>query len=190
MQFTRLSIPDVILCKPQIYEDDRGYFYESFRQDKLEKFLGYRIPFCQNNESKSNFGILRGLHYQSPPFAQSKLVRVTKGSVLDVAVDIRKGSPSFGEHVAVELSSENKYQLLVPRGFAHGFIVLSQNAVFSYMVDNYYSAQSDRGIAFDDRNLNIDWKIEPDQIELSEKDRNQPSFEEAFHFDINEKFYE
>ena len=156
MQFTRLSIPDVILCEPQVFGDERGYFSETFRQDTLEEFLGYNIPFCQDNESKSSFGVLRGLHYQLPPFAQTKLVRVIQGVVLDVAVDIRKGSPTFGQHIAVELTAENKKQLLVPRGFAHGFVVLSEEAVFAYKVDNYYSPESDRGIAFNDEFLNID----------------------------------
>jgi len=130
MKFTRLDIPDVIFCEPQVFGDERGYFIEAFRKDKLDKFLGYKINFCQDNESKSSFGVLRGLHYQLAPHAQSKLVRVISGAVLDVAVDIRKGSPYFGKHVAVELSEENKKQLFVPRGFAHGFVVLSEEAVF------------------------------------------------------------
>jgi dTDP-4-dehydrorhamnose 3,5-epimerase len=123
MNFKRLAIPDVILCEPKVFGDDRGYFAETFRKDKLEAFLGHQIPFCQDNESKSSFGVLRGLHYQLTPHAQTKLVRVIQGSVLDVAVDIRKGSPTFGQHVAAELTAENKKQLLVPRGFAHGFVV-------------------------------------------------------------------
>jgi len=156
MNFTRLTIPDVILCEPEVFGDDRGYFIESFRQDKLDAFLGYSINFCQDNESKSSYGVLRGLHYQLAPYAQTKLVRVIQGSVLDVAVDIRKGSPTFGQHVVVVLTAKNKKQLLVPRGFAHGFIVLSTEAIFAYKVDNYYSPECDRGIAFDDATLAID----------------------------------
>lgn len=189
MQFTRLSIPDVILCEPQVFGDERGYFSETFRQDTLEEFLGYNIPFCQDNESKSSFGVLRGLHYQLPPFAQTKLVRVIQGVVLDVAVDIRKGSPTFGQHIAVELTAENKKQLLVPRGFAHGFVVLSEEAVFAYKVDNYYSPESDRGIAFNDEFLNIDWKITVDEMKLSEKDNRQSLFKDAEYFDYKMDFY-
>ena len=189
MQFTRLSIPDVILCEPQVFGDDRGYFSETFREDKLEAFLGFKIGFCQDNESKSSFGVLRGLHYQLAPHAQTKLVRVIQGTVLDVAVDIREGSPTFGQHVAVELTAENKNQLLVPRGFAHGFVVLSEEAIFAYKVDNYYSPACDRGIAFDDGFLNIDWKIARDAMKLSEKDTKQPVFEEATYFNLKEKLY-
>jgi len=189
MQFTRLSIPDVILCEPQVFGDDRGYFSETFRQDKLNNFLGFKIDFCQDNESKSSFGVLRGLHYQLPPFAQTKLVRVIKGSVLDVAVDIRKGSPTFGQHVAVKLTEENKNQLLVPRGFAHGFVVLSEEAVFAYKVDNYYSPECDRGIAFDDKNLGIDWEVKLSDLQLSLKDTKQPLFEKAEHFKYEMDLY-
>jgi dTDP-4-dehydrorhamnose 3,5-epimerase len=179
MNFIRTKIEDVIICEPTVHGDDRGYFVETFRQDKLEDFLGYKINFCQDNESKSSYGVLRGLHYQLPPHAQTKLVRVIKGKVLDVAVDIREGSPTFGKHVAVELSEENKKQLLVPRGFAHGFVVLSEEAIFAYKVDNYYSPQCDRGIAFDDKDLNIDWKIEHNKLQLSAKDTTQPLFKET-----------
>ena len=189
MQFTRLSIPDVILCVPQVFGDDRGYFSETFRQDKLEEFLGYKIPFCQDNESKSSFGVLRGLHYQLAPHAQTKLVRVIQGAVLDVAVDIRKGSPTFGQHVAVELTAKNKNQLLVTRGFAHGFVVLSEEAVFAYKVDNYYSPECDRGLAFNDAFLNIDWKIPASKMKLSEKDTKQPIFEKTTYFNFKEKLY-
>jgi dTDP-4-dehydrorhamnose 3,5-epimerase len=190
MEFIRTEIPDVIIIEPQIFGDERGYFSETFRADKLEKFLGFKLDFCQDNESKSTFGVLRGLHYQLPPFSQTKLVRVIKGTVLDVAVDIRKGSPTFGEHVAVELTAENKKQLLVPRGFAHGFVVLSEEAVFAYKVDNYYDKQSDRGLAFDDVKLNINWKLEISEINLSRKDKNQPSLEYADIFSINDNLYE
>ena len=189
MKFTRTEIPDVIICDPNVFGDDRGYFVETFRQDKLEDFIGYKIDFCQDNESKSTYGVLRGLHYQMTPHAQTKLVRVIKGRVLDVAVDIREGSPTFGSHVAVELTEENKKQLLVPRGFAHGFVVLSETAIFAYKVDNYYSPECDRGIAFDDKNLNIDWKLPLEEMKLSDKDKNQPSFKQATYFNIKEKLY-
>ena len=179
MNFTRLTIPDVILCEPEVFGDDRGYFIESFRQDKLDAFLGYSINFCQDNESKSSYGVLRGLHYQLAPHTQTKLVRVIQGSVLDVAVDVREGSPTFGKHVAVELTAENKKQLLIPRGFAHGFIVLSKEAIFAYKVDNYYSPECDRGIAFDDATLAIDWQLKTSDLQLSIKDLKQPLFKDA-----------
>jgi len=179
MRFTRTAIEDVIIVEPTVYGDERGYFVETFRADKLEAFVGYKIGFCQDNESKSKRGVLRGLHYQLPPFAQTKLVRVIQGKVLDVAVDIRKGSPTFGKHVSVELSGENKKQLLVPRGFAHGFVVLEDDTVFSYKVDNYYSPENDRGIAFDDATLGIDWQLPPEELLLSQKDRAQPKLSET-----------
>ena len=190
MKFTRLDIPDVMLCEPQVFGDDRGYFAETFRQDKLDAFLGFNINFCQDNESKSSFGVLRGLHYQLAPHAQTKLVRVIQGSVLDVAVDIREGSPTFGQHLVVELTAENKKQLLVPRGFAHGFVVLSEEAIFSYKVDNYYHPESDRGIAFNDKSLGIDWKLNSNELKLSEKDIKQPLFKNADYFDHSIKLYE
>jgi len=174
VNFIRTEIEDVIIIEPQVHGDDRGYFVETFRQDKLEEFLGFKINFCQDNESKSSRGVLRGLHYQLHPAAQTKLVRVIQGSVLDVAVDIRKGSPTFGKHVCVELTSENKRQLLVPRGFAHGFVVLEDDTVFAYKVDNYYSPENDRGISFDDEALGIDWKISHTELNLSAKDKTQP----------------
>ncbi len=179
MQFIRTNIPDVIIIEPQVHGDDRGYFVETFRQDKLEEFLGYKIDFCQDNESKSSKGVLRGLHYQLAPSAQTKLVRVIQGSVLDVAVDIREGSPTFGQHVSVELTSENKKQLLVPRGFAHGFIVLEDDTVFAYKVDNYYSPENDRGIAFDDIELDINWILNANELNLSAKDKEQPLLKNA-----------
>jgi dTDP-4-dehydrorhamnose 3,5-epimerase len=190
MKFTRLEIPDVILCEPQVFGDDRGYFAETFRQDKLDAFLGFKINFCQDNESKSSIGVLRGLHYQLAPHAQTKLVRVISGTVLDVALDIRKGSPTFGQHVAVELSAENKKQLLVPRGFAHGFVVLSKEATFAYKVDNYYAPDCDRGIAFDDNSLGIDWKINLDVLQLSPKDLKQPLFKDADYFNHSITLYD
>jgi dTDP-4-dehydrorhamnose 3,5-epimerase len=189
MTFTRTEIPDIILINPKVHGDARGYFVETFRADKLEAFLGFSIPFCQDNESKSSYGVLRGLHYQLPPHAQTKLVRVIEGEVLDVAVDIREGSPTFGQHVAVRLSGENKCQLLIPRGFAHGFVVLSEQCTFAYKVDNYYSPECDRGMAFDDPVLNIDWIVEKAQLQLSAKDTVQPSFANADYFDFNENLY-
>lgn len=189
MTFTRTAIPDVILIDPVIHGDERGYFVETFRADKLEAFLGFQVPFCQDNESKSTYGVLRGLHYQLPPHAQSKLVRIIEGEVLDVAVDIRKGSPTFGQHIAVRLSGENKRQMFIPRGFAHGFIVLSETCTFAYKVDNYYSPQCDRGIAFDDPALTINWIAEISKLQLSAKDTKQPFFKEADYFDFSENLY-
>ena len=190
MKFVRTKIPDVVIIEPTVHGDERGYFVEIYRADKLEDFLGYQINFCQDNESKSAKGVLRGLHYQLHPAAQTKLVRVIQGRVLDVAVDIRKGSPTFGRHVAVELSSENKRQLLVPRGLAHGFVVLEDDTLFAYKVDNYYSPENDRGIAFDDPQLNIDWQLPKSMLTLSEKDRCQPTLEEASElFEYGMKYY-
>ena len=179
MNFIRTDIPDVVIVEPKVHGDERGYFVETFRADKLEEFLGYKINFCQDNESKSSRGVLRGLHYQLAPAAQTKLVRVISGRVLDVAVDIRKGSPTFGKHVSVELTSENKRQLLVPRGFAHGFVVLEDDTVFAYKVDNYYSPENDRGILFSDDSLGIDWKVTLSELNLSAKDRVQPKLSET-----------
>jgi dTDP-4-dehydrorhamnose 3,5-epimerase len=188
MQFIRTEIEDVIIVEPQVHGDDRGYFVETFRADKLEEFLGYKLNFGQDNESKSIKGVLRGLHYQLPPHAQTKLVRVIQGRVLDIAVDIRKNSPTFGQHVSVELSADNKKQLLVPRGFAHGFVVLEDDTIFVYKVDNYYSPECDRGIAFDDENLNINWILEKEELKLSPKDTTQPKLNETndlFEFGVN-----
>jgi len=190
MKFIRTEIPDVVIIEPVVHGDDRGYFVETFRQDKLEEFLGFKVNFCQDNESKSSRGVLRGLHYQLSPAAQTKLVRVIKGSVLDVAVDIRKGSPTFGLYVAVELTSTNKRQLFVPRGFAHGFVVLEDDTTFAYKVDNYYSPQNDRGIAFDDVELNIDWQLDTKELNLSAKDTKQPLFKDAEYFDYGINLYE
>lgn len=188
MKFVRTEIPDVVIVEPKVHGDHRGYFVETYRKDKLEAFLGFKINFCQDNESKSSKGVLRGLHYQLHPAAQTKLVRVIRGRVLDVAVDIRKGSPTFGKHVAVELSGDNKRQLLVPRGFAHGFVVLEDETVFAYKVDNYYSPENDRGIAFDDESLGIDWKLSKEQLLLSEKDTRQPALsqtDDLFDYTVN-----
>lgn len=189
MTFTRTAIADVVLIEPRVLGDARGYFVETFRADKLEEFLGFAISFCQDNESSSSYGVLRGLHYQLPPYGQTKLVRVIEGSVLDVAVDIRKGSPTFGHHVAIELSGENKRQMLIPRGFAHGFVVLSETCTFAYKVDNYYSTECDRGIAFNDPALNIDWIVPNETLQLSAKDTMQPLFSNADHFDFSESLY-
>ena len=188
MNFTRTAIPDVVIVEPTVHGDERGYFVETFRADKLEEFLGYKINFCQDNESKSSRGVLRGLHYQLSPAAQTKLVRVIQGKVLDVAVDIRKGSPTFGKHVAVELTAENKRQLLVPRGFAHGFVVLEDDTIFAYKVDNYYSPENDRGILFSDEALNIDWQVSHDELNLSAKDKVQPKLADTndiFEYGVN-----
>ena len=192
MKFTRTHIQDVIIVEPKVHGDDRGYFVESFRQDKLDEFLGFKIDFIQDNESKSGKAVLRGLHYQLAPAAQTKLVRVIQGSVLDVAVDIRKGSSTFGQYVAVELTGQNKKQLLVPRGFAHGFVVLEENTVFAYKVDNYYSPENDRGIAFNDPDLNIEWRISTDNLNLSEKDKVQPLLHQVADenvFDAKTNYY-
>jgi len=189
MKFTRTKIDDVIIIDPQVHGDERGYFIETFRQDKLEEFLGFKVNFCQDNESKSSRGVIRGLHYQLAPAAQTKLVRVIKGRVLDVAVDIREGSPTFGQHVAVELSEENKRQLFVPRGFAHGFVVLEDDTVFAYKVDNYYSPENDRGILFNDPQIGIDWKIEISALKLSDKDTKQPLLNDADLFTYGENLY-
>ena len=189
MNFIRTAIPDVIIIELVVHGDERGYFVETFRQDKLEAFLGYTVNFYQDNESKSGRGVLRGLHYQLHPAAQAKLVRVIQGRVLDVAVDIREGSPTFGKYVAVELTGENKRQMFIPWGFAHGFVVLEDNTVFAYKVDNYYSPENDRGISFDDPAIGIDWKIDTASLKLSEKDTRQPSLKEADLFDYKIDYY-
>ena len=190
MKFTRTSIPDIFLIEPKVFGDDRGYFVETFKSELFEQETGIKTTFVQDNESRSSYGVLRGLHYQLPPYAQSKLVRVIEGKVLDVAVDIRKGSPTFGQQLSIELSAENKHQLFVPRGFAHGFVVLSETAIFSYKVDNYYSPQCDRGIRFNDPQLNIDWIIDAQKLQLSEKDKSQPLFKEVTDlFDYQDDLY-
>jgi dTDP-4-dehydrorhamnose 3,5-epimerase len=191
MKFIKQSVPEVVVIEPVIHGDDRGYFVETFRQDLFEQAMGYKVNFVQDNESKSVKGVLRGLHFQLPPFAQSKLVRVIEGQVLDIAVDIRVGSPTYGQHVAVELSGDDKRQVFVPRGFAHGFIVLSDTATFAYKVDNFYSPECDRGLAFDDEKLNINWLLPKESLQLSDKDKNQASlatFENSFQYDVD--YYE
>ena len=176
MNFIRQSIPEVFLIEPIIHKDYRGYFVETFRQVLFDEAIGYKVDFVQDNESKSiSRGVLRGLHFQSSPHAQGKLVRVISGSVLDVAVDIRRNSETFGHHVAIELSDENKKQLFIPRGFAHGFVVLSESATLSYKVDAYYSAKHNEGIAYNDPEINIDWGFSENKIILSEADKNYPT---------------
>ena len=174
MNFIPQSISDVVLIEPNIHGDARGYFIETFRQDLLEKVIGYKVNFVQDNESKSTKGVLRGLHYQLDPFTQAKLVRVIEGSVIDVAVDIRKSSPTFGKHVSKELSAQNKHQLFIPRGFAHGFMALTDTATFLYKVDNYYSKAHERGISFNDKQLDINWGLPNEILKISDKDKQLP----------------
>lgn len=194
MEFIKMKIPDVILIRPKIIEDTRGYFYETFLQQKLDKIVGHKIKFCQENETKSKKGVLRGLHFQLPPFAQTKLVRVIKGEVLDICVDIRLGSPTFGQYFKENLNDKNKHQLFIPRGFAHGFVVLSDYAILSYKVDNYYSPKYETGLAFDDPSLSIDWSIPKDELKMSEKDLKQPFLnmlnKECLQFKYNKNLYD
>ena len=189
MEVIKTDIEGVVIIEPRIFRDDRGYFYESFSQREFEEKV-CKTTFVQDNQSKSSYGVLRGLHFQKPPYCQSKLVRCIKGAVLDVAVDLRKGSPTFGKHVAVELTEENHRQLFVPRGFAHGFAVLSEEAVFQYKCDNFYNKESEGAIAWDDPELAIDWRIPADKALLSEKDKLNKGIKEAdFLFDYNEELY-
>jgi len=182
MKFIKTEIPGVYIIEPSVFGDSRGYFLESFNLNKFEENI-CKIKFVQDNESRSSRGVLRGLHFQKPPFNQAKLVRCIEGRVMDVAVDIRKGSPTYGKHVAVELSGENKRQLFVPRGFAHGFSVLSETAVFAYKVDNDYAPEYDCGIIWNDKDLNINWGLEEHEVKLSDKDKN------LIHFsDLNSPF--
>lgn len=189
MNIIETSIEGVVIIEPKVFGDHRGYFFESFSQkDFCEKVR--QVSFVQDNESKSCYGVVRGLHFQKPPHAQSKLVRVVKGAVLDVAVDIRKGSPTFGQHVAVELSEENHRQLFIPRGFAHGFAVLTDDVVFQYKCDNFYAPQSEGAIAWDDPDLGIDWRIPADKVVLSAKDMAHPRLKDAqWLFDYNDNLY-
>lgn len=177
MEVVETNIEGVIIIEPRIFKDDRGYFFESFSQREFEEKV-CKTTFVQDNESKSGYGVLRGLHFQKPPFAQSKLVRVIKGAVLDVAVDIRKGSPTFGQYVSVELTGENHRQFFIPRGFAHGFSVLSEEVIFQYKCDNFYSPQSEGAIAWNDPDLNIDWRIPVEEVILSEKDSKHPKLKD------------
>ena len=173
MNIIETALPGVLILEPKVFGDARGYFFESWKRSDFEA-AGITNDWVQDNESKSRFGVLRGLHYQAAPYTQAKIVRVIAGTVLDVVVDIRKGSPTYGRHTAVELSGENKRQLYIPRGFAHGFAVLSDEAVFVYKCDNIYMPSSERGIMFDDPALGIDWRIPPEKALLSEKDKKHP----------------
>ena len=177
MKFTKTSIEGLVIIEPRVFGDERGYFLESYNEKEFEQAI-CKVSFVQDNESKSSKGVLRGLHFQKPPFNQAKLVRCIEGRVLDVAVDIRKGSPTYGKHVAIELSGENKKQVFVPKGFAHGFSVLSKTAIFAYKVDNRYAPESDSGIRYDDTELGIDWGLPQEEIQLSEKDKDLPSFKD------------
>ena len=189
MKVIETEIEGVVIIEPKVFADDRGYFFESFSQKEFEEKV-CKTTFVQDNESKSTYGVLRGLHFQKMPYAQSKLVRVVKGRVLDIAVDIRKGSPTFGKHIAAELSEENRLQFFVPRGFAHGFVVLSDDAIFQYKCDNYYAPQSEGGIMWNDPALNIDWKIPLEDIILSGKDKKNPLLSDSdYLFDFTEDLY-
>ena len=190
MNVIETEIEGVVIIEPRIFEDGRGYFFESFSEKDFNSQVR-TVRFVQDNESRSSYGVVRGLHFQKPPFAQSKLVRVIKGSVLDVAVDIRKGSPTFGRHVAVELTGENHRQFFIPRGFAHGFSVLTDEVVFQYKCDNFYSPQSEGAIAWDDPSLGIDWRVPADKVILSEKDKHHPLLKDAdYLFDYYTDLYE
>lgn len=194
MEVIKTAIKDVLIIQPRVFNDPRGYFFESFSQrefdEKVVPILGHSINFVQDNESMSSYGVMRGLHFQRPPFTQSKLVRCVKGAVLDVAVDIRKGSPTYGQHVAVELTEENHLQFFVPRGFAHGFAVLSETAVFQYKCDEFYHPEVDGGISILDTSLGIDWKIPTEKALLSEKDTKHALLKDFDSpFDINVSLY-
>lgn len=189
MEIIKTALDGVYILEPHIFKDDRGYFFESFSQREFEEKIR-KINFVQDNESKSSYGVMRGLHFQRPPYAQSKLVRCVKGAVLDVAVDIRKGSPTYGQHVAVELTADNHRQFFIPRGFAHGFAVLSDEAIFQYKCDNFYAPQADGGISILDASLNIDWLIPTEKAILSEKDTKHPLLQDFDSpFDINISLY-
>jgi len=172
------NLKDCFLITPRVFEDERGYFFECFNQEKFSKAVGEKFQFVQDNESQSNYGVLRGLHFQVPPYAQAKLVRVVRGEVLDVAVDLRKASPTYGQYTSAVLNEDNKHQLLIPRGFAHGFAVLSGTAIFVYKIDNLYSPDHERGIRWNDKDLAIDWKLKSSDIILSEKDKIQVGFKD------------
>lgn len=194
MNIIETKIPGVLILEPRVFQDARGYFFESFSQREfdaaIEPILGTKIQFVQDNESMSSYGVMRGLHYQKMPYTQSKLVRVVQGAVLDVVVDIRKGSPTFGQHVAVELTGENHRQFFIPRGFAHGFAVLSETAIFQYKCDNFYHPEADAGISIQDESLGIDWRIPVADALLSEKDCKHACLKDAvLDFDINDKLY-
>ena len=189
MNIIKTALEGVVIIEPRIFEDPRGYFFESFSERDFNTQVR-EVRFVQDNESMSGYGVMRGLHFQRPPFTQSKLVRCVKGAVLDVAVDIRKGSPTYGRHVAVELTEDNHRQFFVPRGFAHGFAVLSDTAIFQYKCDNFYAPQADGGISILDDSLGIDWRIPTDKAILSEKDTKHPLLKDFDSpFDINEPLY-
>lgn len=179
MNYIEQPVNGVFVIEPKVFGDSRGYFYESFKQAEFDEHIGHHVEFVQENQSKSSKGVLRGLHYQKGEFSQSKLVRVVKGAVLDVAVDLRKSSPTFGKYVAVELSEENNRQLFIPRGFAHGFLVLSDEAVFTYKVDNVYAPQADAGIMYNDPQVGIEWPKMDCEFLLSEKDTKHPLLKDA-----------
>lgn len=182
MNYIETAIQGVYVIEPKVFEDARGYFFEAWKKEEFEMHIG-KVDFIQDNESKSSYGVLRGLHYQKGDFSQAKLVRVIKGKVLDVAVDLRRSSSTFGKHVMVELSEENKKQFFIPRGFAHGFLVLSQEAVFTYKVDNVYAPQAEAGICWNDPQLAIEWPIDPKDVLTSEKDLKAPLLKDATLFD-------
>lgn len=187
MEVIKTKIEGVVIIEPKVFQDSRGYFFESFSQREFEEKVR-KINFVQDNESMSSYGVMRGLHFQRPPFAQSKLVRCVKGRVLDVAIDIRKGSPTYGEHVAVELSEDNHRQFFVPRGFAHGFVVLSETAVFQYKCDNFYAPEADGGINIKDTTIGVDWQIPMEKAILSEKDTKHlffKDFDSPFDYNVN-----
>lgn len=188
MNIIKTQLDGVVLIEPKIFNDSRGYFFESFSEAKFEQEV-CNTRFIQDNESKSTYGVLRGLHYQRHPYSQSKLVRVVTGTVLDVAVDIRKGSPTFGQYVSAVLSAENKMMMFIPRGFAHGFLVLTPDCVFSYKCDNYYNPASEASIIWNDPAINIDWQIPEKDIILSDKDKMHPRLNDAKLFDYNQKLY-
>lgn len=188
MNIIKTDIEDVVIIEPRLFKDERGYFFESFSERDFRSKV-CDVKFVQDNESKSQYGVVRGLHFQNPPYCQAKLVRVIKGAVLDVAVDIRKGSPTYGKHVAVELTEENHLQLFIPHGFAHGFSVLSDEVIFQYKCDNFYCPESEGAIAWNDPELNIDWKIPEDKVILSDKDRKHPLLKDlSSKFNFNEQF--
>ena len=190
MNIIKTTIEGLVIIEPKVYQDERGYFFESFNANEFAEKTGMDIHFVQDNESMSSYGVMRGLHYQKIPYTQSKLVRCVKGAVLDVAVDIRHGSPTFGQHVAVELTEENHRQFFVPRGFAHGFSVLTDEVIFQYKCDNFYAPQSEGALAWDDPDLGIDWRIPTDKVLLSEKDCHHSRLRDAeWLFDYNEKLY-
>ena len=181
MKVSETKLKGCFIIEPKLFKDDRGYFFESFNQREFEKETGIKVNFIQDNESYSSKGVLRGLHIQKGKYAQAKLVRVIKGEVLDVAVDLRNDSPTFGEYISIEISEENKKQLFIPRGFAHGFIVLSNTALLSYKCDNYYNKESEGGIIYNDKDLNIDWQLNDNEIIISEKDTFLPTFKSIFN---------